>query len=419
MIISRVKTIISILQICFLPVLSSTSVADGIKLDLEKAIKLASEQNLELKAKREELGIAQGRLIRSNLFLQHNPELEGDIANRRLLNPEPGFNKNLPVGGVSLSQEFELGGQPGHRLAAARRNMEKVKFEISNLERKVRFRVTEVFLGLLSIQKKIQQAKQIVDLRTRLFEASRTRLSLGDIPEGQLIIAEFELKRARSDLITLQREYEAMLLRLKANLVLERNVKIDLTGKLARTPFPVSLGKLLDTALAKRPDLAALDEAKKIAEAEKQLTEAERIPNVRFGVFYEKDEKDNIVGGRLSIPIPVFDRRRAELRQALARKSIANINYLNLRQMIEKEVETTFKQFKLNENDLSLYPEGTMKRFDENLELNQKAYQEGQIALSEAILFQNQVIEARLKFIDALTNYNLSLAELKFRAGIE
>jgi hypothetical protein len=34
-------------------------------------------------------------------------------------------------------------------------------------------------------------------------------------------------------------------------------------------------------------------------------------------------------------------------------------------------------------------------------------------------VFQNQVIEARLKFIDTLTVYNLSLAELKFQAGIE
>ena len=61
----------------------------------------------------------------------------------------------------------------------------------------------------------------------------------------------------------------------------------------------------------------------------------------------------------------------------------------------------------------------TLKRFDENLHLNQRAYQERAIELADALLFQNQVVEARLKFIDALTNYNLSLAELRFQAGIE
>jgi len=86
--------------------------AQEITLSMETAVKLAIEQNLDLKAKREELGIAEGRLIRSNLFLQHNPELEGDLSNRRLKNPEEGFPKNLTQGGVALSQEFEFAGQP-------------------------------------------------------------------------------------------------------------------------------------------------------------------------------------------------------------------------------------------------------------------------------------------------------------------
>lgn len=165
--------------------------------------------------------------------------------------------------------------------------------------------------------------------------------------------------------------------------------------------------------------MAAFDQERKVADAEELLTRAERIPNIRIGAFYEKDDKDNIVGGKISIPIPFFDRRQGEIRQALARKSIANINYLNLRQSAGKALRAAYQRFKLSESELALYPDEAMKRFDENLELYQKAFQEKQIELSEAILFQNQVLEARLKFIDALTNYNLSLAELKFHAGIE
>jgi outer membrane protein TolC len=107
------------------------------------------------------------------------------------------------------------------------------------------------------------------------------------------------------------------------------------------------------------------------------------------------------------------------LREALARKSIANLNYLNRRQALEREIRAAYNKFRLAERDMSLYPENSLKRFDENLDLNQRAYQEGQIDLSDTIVFQNQVIEARQKFIDALTNYNLAVAELKFHAGVE
>ncbi len=393
--------------------------AQEIKLDLPTAVKMALERNLELKAKSEELGIAEGRVIKSNLFLQNNPELEADMANKHLKKPEEGFNKNLFQPGVSLSQEFEIGGQPGYRREAAQRNLERVGFEVSDFGRTLRFRVTELFLKLLNGKAKINQAEQIVNLKNRLYEASKDRLAAGDIPGVQLAIAEFELNRAKSELISLQREYEELLSRLRTDLVLEKEESVEPVGDLTRAPLAASFDELFKSALEKRPDLAALDQEKKVTEAEELLTRAERIPNVKFGMFYEKDDKDNIVGGRVSIPLPFFDRKQGEIREALSRKRIANLNYIQRRQALEKEVRAAFTRFKLAERDLSYYPEGAMKRFDESLELYQKAYQERAIDLADAIVFQNQVIEARLKFIDTLTIYNLSLAELKFQAGVE
>ena len=407
-------------QILLLVFLTSGFAAEPMRLNLEQTVQAALERNLEFKSKQEELGIAEGRVIRANLLLQHNPELEGDVSNRRLKKPEDGFNRNLPQGGVSLTQEFEIGGQPAYRREAAQRNFEKVKFEVGDFQRLLRFRITELFLRLLSTRTKIQQSQQVVDLRNRLYEAAKTRLDAGDIPEVQLTTTEFELNRARSDLITLQREYEELLYRLRTELFVEDDRDIEFTGSLARVSPPrLSPSELLKAALAKRPDLAALERDAKTAESEERLTRAERIPNIRVGPFYERDDKDNIFGGKISIPLPVFDRKQGELREALARKTRANINYLNLRQSIEKAVRSAYARFALSEKELSLYSDETVKRFDDSLELYQKAYQERQIDLPELILFQNQVIEARLKFFDTLTNYNLSLAELKLQAGIE
>ena len=392
--------------------------AQEITLTLDSAVKLAIEQNLALKAKREELGIAEGRLIRANLFLQHNPELEGDVSNRRLEKPSEGSNRNVPQGGVTFSQEFEVAGQPQHRREAANRNLEKVKLEISDFERTLRFRVAEIFLKLSNVQEKIRQAELIVALRSRLYEASKTRLALGDIPGVQLTLSEFELNRSKSDLITLQREFEELLSRLRSELVVEQDEKVTVVSSLPRQPFPLSLDELLKAA-EKRKDLAAFDQDRKVADAEELLIRAERIPNIKIGAFYEKDDKDNIVGGKISIPLPFFDRKQGERREALARKSIANINYLNLRQSAVIALRAAYEKFRLSERELALYPEETMKRFNDSLDLYQRAYQESAIDLTDAIVFQNQVIEARTKFIDALTNYNLSLAELKFQAGIE
>jgi outer membrane protein, heavy metal efflux system len=400
--------------------LSGSSVfgAERLQLTLEQAVRSTLDRNLELKAKREDLGLAEARLIRANLLFQHNPELEGDVSNRRLDKPEDG-SRNVLQGGVFLSQEFEIGGQPLFRRQAAQRNLEKVKFEVADFERTLRFRVTELFLRLGNNQAKVKQAEQIVDLRSRLYEASGTRLRLGDIPEVQHTLSEFELNRARSELFGLRREYEESLGKLRTDLGLEAEVQVEVIAELKPTPTSLSPADLVKTALERRPDLGALEREKAVTEAEERLTRSERIPNVKAGPFYERDDRDNIIGGRISIPLPVFDRKQAELREALARKSAANINYLNVRQGIERAVRAAYARLKLSEQELSYYPETAMKRFDETLELYLKAYEERQVEISEFLLFQNQVIEARQKFIDAMTNYNLSLAELKLQAGIE
>jgi cobalt-zinc-cadmium efflux system outer membrane protein len=420
MVVSRLISIFFVFQGVLFLVVAPTFGAETMRLNLEQVVQIALERNLELKAKREELGIAEGKLIRASLFLQHNPELEGEAGNFKVTRGEPAFARNQTNFGFSLSQELEIGGQPTYRREAAQGNLEKVKLEIGDFERTLRFRITELFLKLLNTQTKIKQGEQIIDLRSRLFEASKTRLALGDIPEVQVTIAEFDLNRARSDVIGSQREYEELLSRLRTDLALENN-GIEIVGDLTRTAPPISPDELLKTALERRPDLAAVEREKKVTEAEELLTRAERIPNIKLGAFYDraKQEGGYIAGGRISIPLPLFDRKQAELREALARKSIANLNYVNRRQTLEKEIRAAHAKFKLAERDLSLYPEDTLKKFDENLQLNQRAYQEGQIDLSAAILFQNQVAEARLKYLEALSNYNLSLAELKFQAGIE
>src|SRR5207253_7341951 len=137
-------------------------------------------------------------------------------------------------------------------------NFERAKFEIGDFERLLRFRITELFLKLQSTRIKIQQSQQVADLRNRLYEAAKTRLAAGDIPEVQLTTTEFELNRAKSDLITLQREYEELLYRLRTELFVEDDRDIEFTGSLARVSPPrLAPSELLKAALAKRPDLAA------------------------------------------------------------------------------------------------------------------------------------------------------------------
>src|SRR4030095_16567099 len=150
MAVSRLISIFFVYQGVLFLVVAPTFGAETTRLNLEQVVQIALERNLELKAKREELGIAEGKVIRANLFLQHNPELEGEAGNFKVTRGEPAFARNQTNFGFGLSQELEIGGQPTYRREAAQGNLEKVKLEIGDFERTLRYRITELFLKLLN-----------------------------------------------------------------------------------------------------------------------------------------------------------------------------------------------------------------------------------------------------------------------------
>ena len=400
--------------------LSPTFAAEQKKLNLEKAIKIALEQNLDLKAKEAELGLFKGQVTKANLFLQHNPEFEFGIADRRADKREEGESRHNTDVDVKLSQEFEIGGQATHRREAAQKELEKATWELRETRQQVRFRVKSQFFTLLTLQEKIERGKGSVALLDRLLAAAKDRVRVGDAPEMILAPAEFALSLAKSDIFELKREYQGNLAELRTLLNLPGEEEITLEGDLKRKESMPDFKSLLESALRNRPDLAARDAERQPAEAEVKLTRSERVPDIEFSAFYMREEGNfNIFGGSFSIPLPFFDRKQGELEQALAIKSAANIQYRNLRQTVEKSVRPTWEQYRIAEAGIGLFGENVLEKFRETLELTQRAYEEGQIEIFQAITAQDRLIEAQLRYLDVLLAYHLARVELEREAALE
>ena len=109
--------------------LLSTNPASAITV--ADAVESALKSNSELQALRLEQGTAQGRLDQAGLFLRNNPVIEGSLSRKDTV---PGGGEKVTNRGLSLSQEFELAGQRGLRVDAARSGMEKTAKDIQDKE---------------------------------------------------------------------------------------------------------------------------------------------------------------------------------------------------------------------------------------------------------------------------------------------
>ncbi len=121
-------------------------------LTLDEAVETALQNNPEIQSVRLEEGAAQGRLDQAGLLLRSNPVIEGSVSRKDTL-PEGGEKvKNY---GLRLSQEFELAGQRGLRIDAAKSGQEKVLQDIRDKERVLIAEVKDAFVLALAAKQKI------------------------------------------------------------------------------------------------------------------------------------------------------------------------------------------------------------------------------------------------------------------------
>jgi cobalt-zinc-cadmium efflux system outer membrane protein len=184
-------------------------------------------------------------------------------------------------------------------------------------------------------------------------------------------------------------------------------------------------------ALEKRPDLKALEAEKTKGDAEASLALAERIPNITVGIGYQRENsaidvageeiksRDNLIGMKLSIPIPLFDRNQAGIREAKARRGSAENRYAFARLTIEREVESALARLTSAEKSLSIYTRDILPQLEENLKLVQEAYRLGEVGILTVIEEQKKFFEVNDGYLAALYNRQSALVKLESVVGTD
>ena len=159
-------------------------------ITIDEAVDMALKNNPDLQSIRLEKDTAQGRLDQAGLLLRSNPVIEGSLSRKDTL-PDGGEKaKNYEV---RLSQEFELAGQRGLRVDAARSGREKALLDIRDRERVLIAAVKDAFARALAAKRKIGLAEEAVKLQEELVASATVKFQTGDISALEQNLADVEL----------------------------------------------------------------------------------------------------------------------------------------------------------------------------------------------------------------------------------
>ena len=382
-------------------------------VNLEECIKAAIENNFQLAASRNNLGATEADRIKASLLFPSNPKLVSKIGERD--GPDGQRTTDYMV---RLTQEFQIFGQRRKRINVSNKLIERVKFEIADIERNLIAKVKTNFyeaLNALEILKLREYAESIFE---KLWNATRERYNAGAISVLELNSINIGYGQARQQLLVAKNSYQNSLLNLKLLLGKPGSEALNIEGNLSYEKLQISIEDLLASAYKIRPDLMAIGFEKERASKEISLRKAEIVPNPSLGGFFAREERtDDIVGGFVSISIPVWDRKQSELKRARTAKTTAIINIKKKRLEIQTEVETAYRTFMATEGGIAIYTDEIIPKVDESLKLNEISYKEGKIDFIGFLTVQKNLLEARAAYLNALLDYSNAIINLEKVSG--
>lgn len=402
--------IISLVLICL--------VSTAYSMSINEIVDFALKNNPEVKALRLEEERINGQLEKAKLLFPSNPIIEGSFTKKEAT---PDSTSQFNDYGFRLSQEIEISGQRSYRIQSAYKDLEKIRFEINDKERILISEIKESFTKSLYLKEKKELLKQVLKLKEELLDYTLIRFKSGDISALEVNIAEVEVSKVKRDLILSIKEFNESIYALQrlAGLTPDGNLTIegDLDVEDIKIPNKEDLKKI---AIENRPDLrATLAEIEK-AKLNYHLINKQIIPNLTISASYERDEKRNVYGLSFSIPIPIFDRKQMEKKDALVNEEQAKIKHLSVVNTVEKEINEALSNLISALDELSLFKKEILVKTKENLDLLNLAFKEGKISFYDVRTAQKDAIELRLSYLDTVLMAKKALIDIeKVTGGIK
>jgi outer membrane protein len=351
---------------------ASPAVASNVSKEytLEELYKIALENSEKIRFSEEELYISEQSRDKATSVLMPRLSAFGGYAKYSEEKFSAGGQVIQPQQasswGLRLDQSLSLSGREITALHISLKGVEKSRFDLFATRESYIMNVTSAYYDVLKAKKFLDIAKANVQRLTKHRDAALVRLKVGEVTKTALLRAEAELSGAKSELV--KAENNLKLLRAVLSRVVGIYSEFDIKESLISQdlelkedyllPQPCSLPPLecyKQKAFEERADLKSLEIQKRIAEKQVSYAIGSFFPNISIeGVWLRQEQKPlsplfnkESIYGAVKINFPFFEGglRKAEVREAEARKRQADLLYDDLKKTIGVEVENAYLDF--------------------------------------------------------------------------
>lgn len=393
--------------------------SSGPRLRVDDAVREAIAANRDLRTAYFAIDQARGRLVQAGLW--PNPALEFSGSRDFAFSNEGEYATS-----TGFAQRFPVAGRIARAKDVARVDVALALAEVRDASRRLIAAVKGAFFALVALNEQIAARELLIDVDRRLVEVSEARAKRAEVSAIDVNTARVELERLALERKLLGAEARARSAELDR--LLGRDPAAPLEVEESGVPAaPPPLDSLRAEALRRRPDLQqALLEADR-ARAERALAKAERWEDWTVGFSYDRDRtvidgapaqpSDQLLGLRLSVPLPIWNANQGRIAEADARESQARSRASALELAIASELEAAHRRAEEVAGVTERYRASLVPLTERNVRLSQDAYRSGLANITQVVQAQRQQSDLRTAYLDALAQYRRALVDLEAAAA--
>lgn len=380
-------------------------------LTVDRVLDLAERQNPEVLIAGTRTAQAEGVLTTARLRLPSNPEVDAFVGSR-----------DTSVGGRSIEQEFsvlqrfEIGGQRGHRVAAATAGVTQRTFEVGAAILHAQTLALSAFHRAAHAQEIRRVTEEALGLAEEAVRAAQARYEAGETAVLDVNVARVELARARREQLAAASRMENAVAELREVLALPAQEPVVVQTAL-RAPDVPALDVLL-SRLPERADIRALTASLAQAEAELGLVRSARTPDLFGGFGFRREAGEPVIGARFGLTLPLFQRQTGAIATASGR--IAELrNALDARRVaLEARLRGAHARYVIAAQAAEAITSNAVPLVEENEQLTRESYEAGKIGLLELLVIRREGFAARREALDAQLESTLAGVEVRGVAGV-
>ena len=377
---------------------SGTLAAQERRLTLDQALSEAQEKSPEIHFAEADLAIARADLTTAKIF-PYNPEVGFSIG------PSSNADTSLTSYQFGVSQTLELGGKRGHRTTAAQRRVEAAEARLARSREVVVSRVRHAF-GLAWVARaRAAAAAESDSVAALLRYAAQERLRLGAGTQLEVNVATAAAAREYRARLQAARDLNSASLQLGAAIGIPSSDQVVPEGDFPLAERPTRTeSALVEQALNQRADLLALRAEVAAAEADVRLAGSLAWPDPTFGVSAGQEEDFQVLQFGVALPIPVWNRGQGVRAQATATLSQIRLAETVARRDAEREVREAYRGLETAIEAERAFDQQVVARLGENLALAEESFRAGKIGLLVFNQVRRDLVDARLAYLDAVTD---------------